>query len=61
MKPSDVKKYYGSQYRFHKQTGMSVATLGNWLKWGYVPENAQYKLERLTDGALKTEWTKDGK
>lgn len=58
MKPEDVKKYYGSQYKFNKITGMSVCTLGNWLKWGYVPEDAQYKLERLTGGKLKTEWTK---
>lgn len=58
MKPEDVKKYYGSQYRFGKETGMSKTTLGNWLKWGFVPEDAQYRLERLTAGKLKTEWTK---
>lgn len=58
LKPDDVKRYYGSQYNFRKLTGMSTATLGNWLKWGYVPEDAQYKLERLTKGELKTEWTK---
>lgn len=40
-------------------TKMSSSTLGNWLRWGYVPEDAQYKLERLTKGELKTEWTKD--
>lgn len=57
MKPEDVKKYYGSQYMFRKITGMSVSTLGNWLKWGFVPEASQYKLERLTKGNLKTEWT----
>jgi hypothetical protein len=42
-------------------TKMSVSTLGNWLKWGYVPEDAQYRLERITKGELKTEWTKDEK
>lgn len=61
MKPKDVKAYYGSQYNFNKVTGMSAATLGNWLKWGYVPEDAQYKLERITKGKLKTEWTKNEK
>lgn len=55
MKPEDVKNYYGSQYSFNKVTGMSGSTLGNWLKWGYVPEDAQYKLERITKGALKAE------
>lgn len=59
MKPQDVKKYYGSQYKFSKDTGMSKSTLGNWLKWGFVPEDAQYKLERITEGKLKTEWTKE--
>lgn len=55
MKPEDVKAYYGSQYMFRKKTGMSANTLGNWLKWGYVPEDAQYKLERITNGELKIE------
>jgi len=58
MKPEEVKAYYGSQYNFRKVTGMSTATLGNWLKWGKIPEESQYKIERLTNGALKTEWTK---
>ena len=58
VKPQDVKDYYGSLYNFRKVTGMSTATLANWLKWGYVPEDAQYKVERLTNGKLKTEWTK---
>lgn len=58
MTPADVKAYYGSQYKFHKETGMSPSTLANWLKWGRVPEDAQYKLERITNGKLKTEWTK---
>lgn len=58
MKPKDVKKYYKSLYKFRKLTGMSTATLANWLKWGYVPEASQYKIERITKGQLKTEWTK---
>jgi hypothetical protein len=55
MKPEDVKKYYGSSYRFHKITGMSNATYCNWMKWGYVPRDAQYKLEAITKGALKAD------
>ena len=58
MKPEDVKKYYKSLYNFRKVTGMATATLANWLKWGFVPENAQYRIECLTKGELKTEWTK---
>lgn len=59
MKPEDVLKKYGSQYQFHKETGMSHSSLGLWLKLGYVPEASQYKLERLTKGELKTEWTNE--
>lgn len=58
MTPDDVKKYYKSSYNFGKVTGMSNVSLLNWLKAGFVPENSQYKLERLTKGALKTQWTK---
>lgn len=57
MTPEDVKAFYGSNYNFRKKTNMSASTLANWLKWGRVPEDAQYKLERLTDGKLKTEWS----
>lgn len=56
MTPEEVKKYYGSAYNFRKQTGMSAMTLCYWLRWGYVPEASQYKIERLTDGVLKADW-----
>ncbi len=55
MTPDDVKKYYKSGYNFNKMTGMSANTFGNWLKWGYVPRDAQFKLETLSDGILKCE------
>lgn len=55
MKPLDVKAFYGSGYNFSKQTGLSHVSLSNWLKWGFVPENSQYKLERITDGELKAD------
>lgn len=58
MTPGDVKKFYKSLYGFKKATGMSANSLFNWLKWGYVPEGSQYKIERLSNGALKTEWSK---
>ena len=60
MTPKEVETFYRSEYNFNKVTGMSANTLGNWLRWGFVPEAAQYKLERLTQGALKTEWTNKG-
>jgi len=57
MRPEDIKRYYGSNYKFNKSTKMSASTLGNWLKWGYVPLNAQYRIEALTKGKLKAERT----
>jgi hypothetical protein len=56
MTPYEVKEYYKSQYMFKKITGMSSGTLGNWLKWGYVPLLSQLKIEKLTNGALKSDW-----
>jgi hypothetical protein len=60
MTPKEIKKFYGSLYRFNKDTGMSPSSLGNWLKWGYVPFESQGKIEQLTKGLLKAEW-KHGK
>jgi hypothetical protein len=59
MTPEDVKKHFINSYQFKKKTGMSDASFRNWIKWGFVPEDSQYKLERLTNGELKTEWTKN--
>jgi hypothetical protein len=56
MSPKEVKKYYRTQYNFHKETGMSAMSLCNWLKWGYVPFLSQKKIEELTNGTLKAVW-----
>lgn len=57
MKPGDVLNFYGNLYKFNKITKMSMGSLRNWIKWGYVPEGSQYKIERLTKGLLKTDWS----
>lgn len=56
MTIDDVRNYYGNSYQFKKRTKMSDATFRNWMRWGFVPEASQYKLERLTKGELKAEW-----
>lgn len=56
MKPEQVKAYFGSTYKFHKETGMSSTSLLNWIEWGYVPLESQYRLEKFTYGGLKAEW-----
>lgn len=56
MTPKEVHRYYKSLYRFHKETGMSCSTLGNWLRWGFVPLKAQVKLQQLSRGDLVAHW-----
>ena len=53
MTCEEVRAYYGNSYQFKKKTKMSDATFRNWMKWGFIPENAQYKLEYITGGKLK--------
>lgn len=55
MTIDEVVRYYGNSYQFKKRTGMSDASMRNWVKWGYVPENSQFKLERITKGELKAD------
>lgn len=53
MTPIEVYKYYGSGYRFAKETKMAESNLNYWFKKGYVPVNSQARLHRLTKGKLK--------
>jgi len=53
MTPGDVRNFYKTTYRFMKDTGMGTANMINWERQGFVPEGSQYKLEKLTKGALK--------
>jgi len=59
VKPEEVLAYYGSKYKFNKETGFAASTLGNWLKWGYIPEGSQHKLERVTHGLFKSDWSNE--
>lgn len=60
MTPEDVKKMFKNGYIFHKKTGMSHASFGNWMRQGYVPEYSQLKLEKITRGALRAQISYDG-
>jgi hypothetical protein len=55
MTPLEVRKFYKTNYNFHKETGMSHNTLGNWLRAGVVPLAQQCKLEMITKGVLKAD------
>ena len=56
MTPADVKEYYRTGYNFRKHTGMSCSSLGNWLKWGFIPYDSQKKIEKESKGKLKAKW-----
>jgi hypothetical protein len=53
MTPQEVHAYFGSMYRFHKDTGMSLSNMSYWFKKGYVPIESQAFLHRFTKGKLK--------
>lgn len=48
----DVIDYFESSYRFSKETKSSPSTLTYWQRVGYVPLDAQLKLEKITNGKL---------
>ncbi len=53
MKPSEVKEYFVTGYRFQLATGMTANSFDNWMKWGYIPMHSQCRLEEFTNGKLK--------
>ncbi len=55
MTPDDIFAYFGSIYRFSKDTGMSTSNLDYWKKKGYVPIKTQAFLHRFTKGKLKVD------
>lgn len=55
MTIDDLKKKYVNAYRFSKETGISSPSFYNWVKWGRIPLSAQYKLEVITKGELKSD------
>ncbi len=57
MTPNDLIEYYKTGYNFAVQTKMSHNTFSNWVKAGYIPFASQKKIEQLTGGELKAEWS----
>lgn len=55
MTINDLKEYYGSGYRFNKDTHMSASSFMNWNNRGYIPWGSQLIIERLTEGKLKAD------
>jgi hypothetical protein len=58
MTPKDVLAYFKTAYRFRAITGMSCTNIKKWMQKGYIPVETQNKIERITKGALKSDWMK---
>jgi len=57
MTLEQVKKFYGSSYKFYKITGMPASNFYNWKEKGFIPIKSQMRLEELTKGKLKASLT----
>lgn len=55
MTPREVLDFYGTKYRFNKETGMSCANLLNWERKGKIPYAAQLKIQILSNEKLKAD------
>jgi ABC-type long-subunit fatty acid transport system fused permease/ATPase subunit len=56
MTTDELKNYFVTGYRFKLKTGMAINTFQNWMKWGYVPMDAQCRIEEFTRGELKADF-----
>jgi hypothetical protein len=56
MTLDEVKTYFGSSYRFSKETGFAHNNFINWRKKGYIPFLTQGKIEEMTNGNLKADY-----
>jgi hypothetical protein len=53
MTVKELINYFGSLYRVSLSCNLSMGAPYAWKKRGYIPINAQIKIEKLTGGALK--------
>ncbi len=53
MTLEEVRKYYGTGYKFEKVTGMLRSNFWKWKKDGFIPIRSQMKIQDLTKGELK--------
>ena len=53
MTIEEVLAYFKTNYQISKLLQMSPHTPANWKKIGYIPADAQARIETYTKGALK--------
>jgi hypothetical protein len=54
MTVDDVLSHFRNSYQFSKQTGMSINNIRNWRLKGYIPISSQLKLQKISNGVLRT-------
>lgn len=55
MTIEDVERYFGSGYRFAKESSYSHSTYYMWKKRKRIPLIAQLRIQELTNNALKAD------
>lgn len=55
MTLDEVVAYFGSGYAVCNVLMLKQQNFTHWKKRGYIPEVHQFRLEKLTNGALKAE------
>jgi len=55
MKPSAAIKYYETQTALAAALQVTQPCVANWKARGKIPDDQQFKLHRLTNGALKAD------
>ncbi len=53
MTIEDVLRHFGTCYRVAKDVGFAQNTPRNWRKIGYIPIDAQARIQEFTNGILK--------
>ena len=53
MTIEELRKYFGSSYKMHKDTGISHTQWIRWMRKGYIPIRSQIRIEEKTEGQLR--------
>lgn len=53
MTINEVLSFYKTAINFSKLTGFGRTTWYDWKRLGYIPIQAQHRIELMTQGALK--------
>lgn len=58
MSPADVISHFGSRAETAKALGIGRAAICKWVKKGEVPPLSAWRIQELTKGALKFDYSK---